>query len=862
MATGLTQAEAALRLRREGPNLLPVPRGPSPWRLFVAQLTHFFAVMLWVAAGLAAAAGMPELAAAVVIVIVLNAVFAFAQEWRADRAAHAIAALMPMRATVRRDGRRRTVPAEELVVGDVVLLAGGDRISADIRLTEAASLSVDESALTGESRPARRSAGDAVVAGTFVVEGEAEGVVEATGAHTRLAGIAAATQAGHRPPSPLARGLDEVVRRIAGIAALTGVAFFAVGLFMQRPAGEAFVLALGVTVALVPEGLLPTVTLSLARAAQRMARQQALVRHLEAVETLGATTFVCTDKTGTLTRNEMTVVRVWTPYGEVRVQGAGYSPGGRLVGPAPARAAAATAALAATLASNGRVRRVGERWVPSGDPMEVALHVLALRADVDVDAQSARRPVLARFPFDPRRRRMSVVRDGEVLVKGAPDAVLPCCVSPPPQAHDASVRLASVGLRVLAVARRDLAVPDGPGAGVSVPSSADEAESHLELLALVGIEDPPREGVAEALADLRRAAVKVAMVTGDAGETARAIAAETGLLGPDGLVVLGADLPADDARLGELLDRDGVVVARVTPEDKQRIAAALQHRGHVVAMTGDGVNDGPALRAADVGVAMGRSGTDVAREAADLVLLDDHLATIVAAIASGRATFTNIRRFLTYHLTDNVAELTPFLAWGLSAGHVPLAIGVLQVLALDIGTDLLPALALGGEPPSPRVLDGPPRTRRLIDAALLRRAFGVLGPAEALVEMGAFWLVLAIGGWAWGGLPAPTLLATASGTAFAAVVLGQLANAFACRSETQWAGGVDPRSNPLLLGAVAVELGLLAVFLWVPVIARVLGGAPPPGVGWAAAAAAVPAVVGADAAFKRWHATRAVAVGT
>jgi magnesium-transporting ATPase (P-type) len=625
---------------------------------------------------------------------------------------------------------------------------------------------------------------------------------------------------------------------------------------LRHSGSEAFVLALGVPVALVPEGLLPTVTLSLARAAQRMAHQQALVRHLEAVETLGATSYVCTDKTGTLTRNEMTVVRVWTPVGEVRVQGAGYSPGGRLVGSGPAKEETARAALIATLASTGRVHRVGERWVPVGDPMEVALHVLALRADVDVEAQERSRPVLARFPFDARRRRMSVVSGGQVLVKGAPDAVLPRCASAPADASAAASRLAGEGLRVLAVACRDLA--STPGEGLRVPMSADQAESSLELVALVGIEDPPREGVPEALADLRRAAIKVAMVTGDAPETARALAVQTGLLGPDAIVVTGRDLPPDEQALGELLDRDGVVVARVTPEDKQRIAVALQRRGHVVAMTGDGVNDGPALHQADVGIAMGRSGTDVARAAADLILLDDHLATIVTAVAAGRATFANIRRFLTYHLTDNVAELTPFLVWGLTAGRVPLALGVLQVLALDIGTDMLPALALGAEPPGPRVLDGPPRIRRLIDAGLARRALGVLGPAEAVVEMGAFWMVLTNGGWVWGATPSGALLAAASGTAFTAVVLGQLANAFACRSETRWAGRLDPRGNPLLLGAVGVELGLLAVFLGVPAIADALGGAVPPALGWVGAAAAIPVVIGADAAHKSWAQRRHV----
>ena len=847
---GLSSEDAARRLATDGPNVLPQPRPPSALRLLVEQTTHFFALLLWAAAGLALVGGMPALAVAIAVVVLVNGVFAFAQEWRADRAAQSLRLLLPASATVRRDGHRLVAPAESLVRDDVVLLEAGDRVSADLELVVTGGLAVDESMLTGESRPVRPAAGDHVHAGTFVVEGEAEALVRATGGSTRLADIAAMTRAVRHEKGPLALQLARVVRLVAVIALSAGGLFFGVSLLLGMPAGQGFLFAVGVAVALVPEGLLPTVTLSLARTAQRMARSHALVRRLDAVESLGATTFVCSDKTGTLTQNRMSVVEVWTPLGAATVRGDGYSPVGEVEGPDPVREQVAVLARAAARASSGRVREVDGNWTPAGDPMEGALHVLALRCAVDVTAEEGTAPAIVRFPFDPRRRRMSAVVGSELLVKGAPDAVLPLC-PPDPEATAALARLSARGLRVLAVARRCLGPDELPARGTVAAS----LERDLELLGLAAIEDPPRPDVADAIARCRQAGIHFAMITGDHPATARAVGTEVGLLGADPLVLEEADLPADDAALGALIDHDGVVIARVTPEGKLRMARALKARGHVVAMTGDGVNDGPALREADVGIAMGLSGTDTAREAADLVLLDDHFATIVTAIEEGRATFANIRRFLTYHLTDNVAELTPFVVWAASGGSFPLALSVLQVLALDIGTDLLPALALGGEKANPRTMTGALRTSALVDRRLLVRVFGVLGPAEAVVEMAAFTAVLVAAGWALGSEPAAADLAMASGAAFSAVVLGQLANAYTCRSESRWVGRVGVRGNPLLAAAVAVELLALALFLSPP-LAGVLGGSPPPALGWAVALLAVPAVILADAAHKAARARR------
>ena len=845
---GLTTLEAERRLGELGPNLVPQARRTPVWRQLLAQLTHLLALLLWVAAGLALVGGMPELAVAIVVVVLLNAVFAFWQEFRADRSAERLRSLLPSRVRVRRDGVVQVLDAAALVPEDVVVLEAGDRIAADLRVLTGSGLSVDESMVTGESVPVRHDVGEDLAAGTFVVQGSAEAEVVATGAATTLAGISTLAASAHRPPSPLARELHGVVRVVAVIATVTGVALGVGALLLGLEPTEAFLFGVGVTVALVPEGLLPTVTLSLARGAQLMADEQALVRRLDAVETLGATTFVCTDKTGTLTQNRMTVVEVWTPAGTTTPVGSGYDPNGRLLGTPEAAAATMALAAAAVRCVSGRVLRREQRWVAQGDPMEAALHCLALRSGWVDDDRAPQRL----FAYSADRMLTTAVLDGEAVVLGAPESVIARCVQEPAEPLAALEALTGQGFRVLAVARRD--VPTGVG-----DLDQEQVETGLTLLGLVGIEDPPREGIAEALQACRDAQIRVAMLTGDHPRTAAAIARQVGLVRDGGTVLDGPSLPTDLAELGALVDQpDGVVVARVSPGDKLRIARALKARGHVVTMTGDGVNDAPALREADVGVAMGASGSDVARSAADLVLLDDHFATIVSAVRLGRATFANVRRFLTYHLTDNVAELAPFAVWALSGGEFPLAIGVLQVLALDIGTDLLPALALGAEPPSRRVMQGPLRAGRLVDRRLLTRALGVLGPAEAVASLSAFTLVLLAGGWSWGTTPDAATLAVASGTAFACICLAQLANAFACRSETHPVWALRLGANRLLLGALVAELALLAAFVGIPALADLLGGSWPSPTGWAMAVGAAGVLVLVDAAHKGVrHAARA-----
>jgi magnesium-transporting ATPase (P-type) len=856
---GLPADEAAARLRRVGPNRLPQAEGPGGLRRAIDQLVHFFALLLWAAAILAFIGGMPQLGVAIAIVVVINGAFSLIQEERAVRATHALSALLPENSTVIRDGRRSKVPAEDLVPGDVVLLREGDRISADARVIRSTGLKVDNSTLTGESVPLARDeepmtaapadiadATDLVFAGTYVTSGSAFVVVVTTGAGTRLGGISRLTGEVVRRPTPLRLDLNRAVRVIAAFAITAGAVFFAASLAMGTPARDGFLFSIGVIVALVPEGLLPTLTLSLAMSATRMARRGALVRHLEAVETLGCTTVICSDKTGTMTTNQMTA-RALAIYGShYRATGSGWEATGSIFSgdrPVSPRELAALEPLfrAAALCGDARLERTEGRVRCVGDPTEGALIVLARKGGIQREDAERRTPRVHEFPFESERRRMSTVHalasgELEVLVKGSPESVIRDCATVRHGTTSMELRpaetkqvfadveaLAEDGLRVLAFARKRL-----PGG--REPRTPEEAESDLELLGLVGMEDPVRAEVPASIADCRRAGIRVVMVTGDHPATASSVAKKVGLA--DGRVVLGAELPQDDDELAELMaDLTVTVLARIAPEQKLRIARALQARGQVVAMTGDGVNDAPALRQSDIGVAMGVSGTDVAREAADLVLLDDNFAHIVEAVEEGRAAFDNIKRFLTYHLTDNVAELMPFVVWALSGGRIPLVITVLQVLALDIGTDLLPALALGAERPEPGTMGRGPRSRtaHLLDRRVLGRAFGFLGPVEAIVSLSLLPIGAAVFfGWRpWNRLPSAGVpLHTLSTLVFASIVLMQVANAFECRSNPGSLMSIGPFTNRLLVGAVAVEALTLLGFVYVPVVAHALGQHP------------------------------------
>jgi len=833
-AQGLSSVEAQERLGQFGPNLLAGAARPHWLARFARNFTYFFALLLWVGAGLAWLGEQPQLSVAIVAVIVVNAVFSFVQEYRAERAIEALRRILPQRASVRRDGRPREIDAQEVVPGDILLLAAGDRVAADGELVVDVELKIDMSMLTGESRPVRRhrttgaetgegvGAPNLVFGGTYVVAGTGEARVTVTGMGTELGRIAELTQRAKRRPSPLELEMSRVTRLVAILAVSIGAAFFLVAGLLGMSLNDRFVFAIGVIVALVPEGLLPTVTLSLALATQRMARRNAIVRRLSSVETLGATNVICTDKTGTLTANQMTVRRIWMPGVELAVDGVGYAPAGavRATEGTPDQSAVEEIARAGVLCNDSSLEEREDGWHVIGDPTEGALLTLARKAGLDPAREACRLPRRAEIPFDSARKRMTTVHDTPkgltAYVKGAPGLLISRSTLDERGRTDAlaaAETLARDSLRVLAIARR---------AGCEASEvSTGEVEQRLELLGLVGMHDPPRPEVADAVRSCRKAGIKVIMVTGDHGITAEAIAQRIGLIEGPARILEGAAIDnLDHAGLVAALQQPDVLVARVTPEHKLQIAEALHTSRQVVAMTGDGVNDAPALRAADIGVAMGRAGTDVAREASDIILTDDNFASIAAAVEEGRTVYDNIRRFAQYHFSSNVAELLAFLVWGLSGGAVPLPLVVMQVLAIDLGTDLLPAIALGAERPEPGVMSRPPRPRqeRLLNRRTLGRVFGFVGLLVGMAGLASFFAsYLLAGGWPDTALPAAgDVYVQATAMTYGGIVMGQVGAGLAFRTNRDSVFRIGLLSNRFLLAGIAFELALLIALVYIP----------------------------------------------
>ncbi len=880
---GLTTSEAQKRQTLYGVNQLQVEKKTPLLFKFLANFTHLMAILLWVGGLVALIARMPQLAVAVWSVNLINGLFSFWQEFRAEKASEELRKLLPAYARVLRAGTETRILAEELVPGDVVLFAEGERISADCRLVEQAAFRVDQSTLTGESRPVGKSSDaslltdisfteqpNMVFAGTNVAAGTAKGIVYATAMQTEFGKIAHLTQTMKEELSPLQVEMQSVTKTVSVIAILVGVVFFILAYTLANiNLAESFIFGLGMIVAFVPEGLLPTVTLALAMGTQRMAKRNALVKKLSAVETLGCTTVICTDKTGTLTQNEMTVKRLWLPSAEntsascigscIDVSGVGYSPSGdfnyRDSEQKPVtRGSLEELMRAVLLCNNSRLippQENSSTWHILGDPTEAALKVVALKAAFDEEDQLRAYPRIMELPFDSRRKRMSTIHlehpqgmhgisfsqaSRIAYVKGAPKELLELCSTiwvagrdmPMTEEWRANAmrendEMARDGLRVLAVAQRHLPR--------YLEQTPDLVEKDLTFLGLVAMMDPPRAEISEAVKKCNQAGIRVIMITGDYGLTAESIARRVGIVkSPNPRIITGFELEKmSDSELHDVFSEE-VIFARVSPEHKLRVVMILQDLGHIVAVTGDGVNDAPALKRANIGVAMGITGSDVAKEAADMILMDDNFASIVNAVEEGRAVYANIKKFTTYIFTSNTPEAVPFILFAFSAARIPLALNVMHILAVDLGTDIVPALALGAEPPEPNIMQQPPRNLKehIITPALLRRAYLILGPLQSVATMVAFFYYYWTNGFAgqWLDLPATgTIYQSATAMALSAVVTTQIGNLFAQRAENTPILKMSLFNNKLIWFGILSELAVIAMIVYVPLFQRFIGTA-------------------------------------
>jgi len=841
---GLTAAQAARRLREFGPNVLEKSAKKNYLLAYGGQYTQFFAILLETAALLSFIAdhylpdqGSDILGYAILGAVVINATFTFWQEYRADKAMEALLKLMPTLVSLKRDGEITRTESESLVPGDIIILEEGDKVAADGILLAANSLYLNLASLNGESAPVSRSlepgnarraleARNMVLAGTSVVSGSGVAVVSATGNATEFGKIASLTKNVRSTLTPMQREIIHITRILTVIALLMGCVFFALGLFSGKGALMASIFALSLIVANVPEGLLPTITLSLSLASQRMARRNALIKNLDSVETLGSATVICTDKTGTLTRNEMTLKLLWLAGGEeVRISGEGYrEPGEFSMEQAEATTEDRLHGLLTAGALNCRAS-IDEEGL-RGDPTELAI-VAAFRK------KGLQTPELAKvheFIFTSDRKMMSsVFEDGGqplLFAKGAVEVLLPRCTtflatdgSEQPlsetkqqETQDRAEKFEDQAFRVLLIARGKKA-----------------EEEDLTLLGLVAIMDLPRSEVREAVATCKAAGIRTMMITGDNPHTAGAIARQIGM--EFDRIISGPELEElRDEELEQILAGETVLFARMASSQKLRIATALQNNGEIVAMTGDGVNDAPALKKADIGIAMGLSGTEVAKEAADMVLLDDNFSSIVTAIEEGRTVYFNIKKFVTYILASNVPEIVPYILQFFL--KIPLPLSVIQILSIDLGSDMLPGLALGSEGPEKNIMSRPPvgKGEKILDWEVFKRGYFFLGLIEAAAAMAAFLSFLLLHGWQYGtvDLADPLLHRQAMTMTLLGAVSCQLLNAWTMRSWEFSAFSLGFSSNRLLLWAMAAELAWIWMLLNVAAVQKVFNTAPVP----------------------------------
>jgi P-type Ca2+ transporter type 2C len=823
---GLDPAEAAARLEKFGPNELQAAEKTTAWSILLEQFKNIFVIILLIATAISAALGHGLEAIAIAVIVLFAVLLGFIQEYRAERAIEALREMAAPTATALRNGQELEIPARELVPGDVILLRAGDKVPADARLIEAINLQIEEAALTGESLPVEKHTApipgfdlavgdrrDMVYSGTIATYGRGKGLVVATGMQTEFGRITGLLQSVENVRTPLQENLDRVGKTLAKAALVVVLAIVILGILRGQPIFEMFIFGIALAVAVVPEALPAVVTISLALGIQRMVKRNALVRRLPTVETLGSTSVICSDKTGTLTKDEMTVRKLYLTGQIFDVTGSGYTPEGDfLLDGVSQRDYPPLLELlrGAALVTDAHLVQEEGRWEIKGDPTEGALVVAAAKAGLVKDELDVTYPRVAEIPFTSETKRMTTIEEtpnGKVAYsKGAPEVILASCTrklqadgeAPLDEAALAAIvaaarEMASHALRVLAVASRPA-------------DNVKEAEQEMTFLGLVGMIDPPRPEAKAAIRTCEEAGIRPVMITGDHPLTAEAVARELGLLKTSGRIVTGTELEAmsddDLAREVETID----VYARVSPAHKLRVVTALQGKGHVVAMTGDGVNDAPALKKADIGIAMGITGTDVSKEAADMMLTDDNFTSIVAAVEEGRGIFGNIKKYLMYLLSSNIGEIG--LMTGAALAGLPLPLTAVQILYVNLATDGLPALALAVDPPESDLMQRKPRDPR---RGIFTR------PVVILMLVGGIWSTLVnLGVFTWA-LRTGRAVEEAMAMTFVSLVLIQFFKAYNYRSDRHSVLN-RPFRNRWLNLAIVWELVLLAFIIYVPLL--------------------------------------------
>jgi magnesium-transporting ATPase (P-type) len=854
---GLTSEEAAERLAKYGPNTLIEKKRTSIAYKFLADLKDLFGILLLFASLLAALAGMWELSLIILLVVLVNTVFGLFQEWRAEKAVETLKSWMPEYAKVVRDGELKKILVKELVPGDLIVLDEGDRVPADARLIEAFDLWTNNVPLTGESEPQPRSAKpikvvdatfldvpNLVFMSTSVAKGQGKAVVIKTGMGTKFGQIASLTQEIAEESSPLQKEIAYTAKYDFILAITVGVIFFLVSdIWLHASVYSSILFMIGVMVACVPEGLQVTVSSALAINVLKMVKENVLVKRLSSVQTLGSVTVICTDKTGTITTGEMTVKKIWISDKVIEVSGAGYTPtgsfhcDGKTLEKEESQTVEELLEISA-LCNSAKVEPPSDRnrsWSIVGDPTDGALLVATLKYGLNVQSMLAQKPIIHIKPFDSKRKRMTTFHKCQnktcAYSKGAPRSILSACsriavesgmvglTSEHMNSVEAKIHeFANEGLRVIAIAYKEL--PENES------FKSKDVEKDMILAGLAAMKDPPRPEVKEAVRLAKHAGIRTVIITGDYGPTAQAIAEEVGIVVPEkSHIIRGVDLERiEDSQIVDEVKKENVIFARVSPEQKLRIVTVLKRHGEIVAVTGDGANDAPSLKEADIGIAMGASGTDVAREAADMVLLDDSFASIVKAVESGRTIYENLRRFIVYVFSHNWAELFPYVLYAVLA--LPLPLLAVQVLAIDLGIDVIPSLALSREPAETGIMEEPPRSvkERLFNKKVFLRSFyiGLIIAAGAMVGCLSVW---SASGWHLGMSLRADDVVYVKGTTmtFAGIVVAQVGNVLACRTSRASILKTSLKSNKWIWLGIASQLTILSAIIYIPPLQALFG---------------------------------------